>query len=144
MYKIMLVDNDENVLNALERVLNGASERPGWFQVEKHISPIKAVRRAMAEDFDLFIADFRMPEMDGVAFLMTVKEFQPDAARVILTGHPDVSVLMGAINEAGIAHFLCKPWDNDELLDVVNKVLAQRQLTLQDRYASEMVRTLTK
>jgi DNA-binding NtrC family response regulator len=140
----MLVDNDENVLNALERVLNGAGERPGWYKVEKQISPIKAVRRVMAEDFDLFIADFRMPEMDGVAFLMTVKEFQPDAARIILTGHPDVSVLMGAINEAGIAHFLCKPWDNDELLEVIGKVLAQRQETLQDRYASEMVRTLTR
>ena len=144
MYKIMLVDNDENVLNALQRVLNGAGERPGWFTVEKYTSPIKAVRRAMAEDFDLFIADFRMPEMDGVAFLLAVKEFQPDAARIILTGHPDMNVMLSAINEAGIAHFLCKPWNNDDLVDVVNNVLMQRQAVMGDRVAGQLLRTLTK
>jgi FixJ family two-component response regulator len=141
VYKIMLVDNDDNVLNALQRVLAGAGGGAGRFEVEKHNSPIKAMRRAMAEDFDLFVADFRMPEMDGVAFLVGVREFQPEAARIILTGHPDVSVMLGAINEAGIAHFLCKPWDNEELLDVVNKVLAQRQVALRDRHASELLRT---
>jgi DNA-binding NtrC family response regulator len=140
VYKIMLVDNDENVLSALRRVLDRPGGNQGGFAVETHSSPIKAMRRAMAEPFDLFMADFRMPEMDGVAFLVGVRNFQPDAARIIMTGHPDFNVLLGAINEAGIAHFLCKPWDNEKLVETINDVLAQRQLALQDRRIADTVR----
>jgi len=52
--------------------------------------------------------------------------------------------MLSAINEAGIAHFLCKPWNNDDLVDVVNNVLTQRQAVMGDRVAGQLLRTLTK
>ena len=55
-----------------------------------------------------------MPEMTGVEFLEQVSKIIPDAKRVLLTAYADTSAAIAAINEAGINHYLLKPWDPPE------------------------------
>lgn len=55
MYRIMLVDDDDNILKALRRVLNAAEEYLGQYMVEPYSSPIKALRRAQEMQFDLIL-----------------------------------------------------------------------------------------
>jgi DNA-binding NtrC family response regulator len=132
MSRIMLVDDEENILKALRRLLqltpctyHGVTYK---LQVEIFVSPLQALERAREAAFDLFLVDYRMPQMDGVAFLKAVKEVQPDAARMILSGYADLNALVGAINEAKIYRFIAKPWNDYELVSAIAEALAYREL----------------
>lgn len=144
MYRIMLVDDEPNILNALRRLFSSPSFRDSGnpeFQVETFTSPQLALRRA--EDgaaFDLVMSDYRMPEMDGVAFLKAFRQIQPDAERMILSGYADLEALVGAINEAQIFRFIAKPWHDYELKSAVAQALAHRELLLENQRLADQVR----
>ncbi|HTZ00007.1 MAG TPA: response regulator [Rhodocyclaceae bacterium] len=132
MSRIMLVDDEENILKALRRLLtitpctyHGVTYK---LQIEIFSSPEAALERAREAAFDLFVVDYRMPKMDGVAFLKAVRELQPDAARMILSGYADLNALVGAINEAKIYRFIAKPWNDYELVSAIAEALAYREL----------------
>jgi len=103
----------------------------------------RAVRRALADDHSVLVAgsgaealalmarepvalvisDHRMPGMTGAAFLAETVERYPGVIRVVLTGYPDVDVLVDAINRGHVYHFLTKPWQPHELRQVVRRGL---------------------
>ena len=112
--RILLVDDEANVVNAIARTL-----KRDWHNnamIETHTHAARALARAAQDQFDAVISDYRMPEMDGIDFLTRFRALQPLTARIILSGNTDFDVLMTAINEAGILRFISKPWDDDELL----------------------------
>lgn len=143
-YRVMLVDDEPNVLSALRRVLASPIRYDGKeyrLQTETFTSPVDAIARAMdGTPFDLVIADYRMPEMDGVEFLKTFMERQPDATRLILSGFADLDALISAINEARIFRFLSKPWHDYELTSAIAQALAYRDLTLENQQLADAVR----
>ncbi|MGD9764103.1 MAG: ATP-binding protein [Candidatus Binatia bacterium] len=71
------------------------------------------------EPVALVIADHRMPGMTGAAFLAETVTRYPAVVRVVLTGYPEVDVLLDAINRGHVYHVLTKPWDVRELRQVV-------------------------
>lgn len=139
---LLLVDDEPLVLRALERQLRGIlrSPRPAY-RIESHTSPAAALRRAREADFDVVISDYRMPEMNGVAFLHAFRALQPSAARMILSGHADLAGLADAINVAGILRFLAKPWDEAELVFAVESALLERRLLLENQRLADELRT---
>lgn len=144
MSRIMIVDDEEAILKALRRVLRIApcvyGNRNFSLEIEVFTSPVAALERARHEDFDLFISDFRMPEMDGVEFLKGAKALQPDAARLILSGYADLNALLRAVNEVGIERFIGKPWNDYELMSAIGQVLAHRELLLENRELANLIR----
>lgn len=144
MYRIMLVDDEENILKALRRLFSSPSFQDSdnsRFQVEIFASPLQALQRAEAGvAFDLVISDYRMPEMDGVAFLKAFKAIQPTAERLILSGYADLEALVGAINEAQIFRFISKPWHDYELKSAVAQALAHRDLLRDNQLLADQVR----
>lgn len=143
MHRIMLVDDEENILNALRRVLSGRAhsiEAQQLYTVETFISPKIALARAEEAAFDLVISDYRMPEMGGVAFLKALRKVQPNAARMILSGYADLAGLMSAINEAEIVRFLSKPWNDDDLKLAISQALKFRDILLENQRLADQVR----
>jgi two-component system probable response regulator PhcQ len=143
MVRILLVDDEENILNALRRVLSGQdAQGPGGGRptVETFSSPQQALQRAQNTVFDLVISDYRMPEMNGVDFLKSFKAIQPDAARMVLSGYADLDGIIGAINEAQIFRFLAKPWHDSELKSAVAQALSHRALLLDNQRLADLVR----
>lgn len=144
MSRVMLVDDEVGILNSLKRLLRVApctlGNKSFSLEVESFSSPAQALERARHEPFDLFISDFRMPEMDGIEFLKAVKEMQPDAARLILSGYADLNALVRAVNEVGIDRFIGKPWNDYELLSAIAQSLAHRDLMLENRQLANLVR----
>jgi len=136
MYKIMLVDDEENILNSLKRTLNRCKD---W-EVEIFSSGAEALKTAQVSSFDLFISDFRMPQMNGVEFLSEAKNLQPNAVRIILSGYTDLEALMGAINEAEIFRFLNKPWDDNELILTIQQALKYKDMLTENLYLANQVR----
>ena len=139
--RLMLVDDEPNVLKALERQLRAVDRgaEPAY-RIEICTDPAAALERAAEETFDLVMSDYRMPQMDGVAFLRRWRRLQPDTARLILSGQTDLAGLLGAINSAGVMRFLCKPWDYAELVFAVENALLERGLLLENRRLADEVR----
>ena len=135
MRRILLVDDEENVLKSLRRLLRGDE-----FEVEIFTNPLDALRRVDEVAFDLVVSDYRMPQMDGVVFLKEVRQVQPDAARMILSAYTDLSALLGAINDAQIYRFVSKPWNDQELLITIRQALEHRDLMLENQRLADQVR----
>ncbi|BCB26995.1 hypothetical protein SKTS_18810 [Sulfurimicrobium lacus] len=134
MYRILLVDDEQNVLNALQRELHGK------YEIEAFISPVAALQRGREVKFDLVISDYQMPELKGTQFLKQFGEIQPDAARMILSGQVDIDGLLGAINETHIYRFIAKPWDESELKIAIVQALDYRRITLENTRLADAYR----
>jgi len=126
---ILLVDADENVLNALRslfqeeqfQVLTATSGQEG----------LDILKRA--ENIGLILSAQQMMGMTGVAFLKMAGELAPDTPRMILTEHRDANAAIDAINHGGVNRFLMKPWDGPELLQAVREGV-QRYLLIQENH----------
>jgi two-component system probable response regulator PhcQ len=127
MNRILLVDDEQNVLNALRRELKDD------YEIEAFSNPVDALLRSKEAAFDLVIADYQMPDMDGIQFLKQFGDIQPDAARLILSGQADIDALISAINETHIYRFIAKPWDNLELQSCIAQALDFRNVVLENR-----------
>jgi DNA-binding NtrC family response regulator len=132
MRRIMLVDDESNVLTALRRELSVRREGMN-FTVEPFTSPQRALQRAGEAEFDLVIADYSMPEMDGVSFLETLHQVQPDAGRILMSGMVDMEGLARAVNRTHIYRFVPKPWTEVALLTAISQTLAYRRVMLENR-----------
>ncbi|HKS44394.1 MAG TPA: FAD-dependent oxidoreductase [Amycolatopsis sp.] len=71
------------------------------------------------------LADYRMPEMDGIAFLERAMDLFPDARRALLTAYADTEAAIQAINVVDVDHYLLKPWDppDEKLYPVVDQLV---------------------
>lgn len=134
MYRLLLVDDEQNVLNALRRELKGE------YEVEVFTNPLDALRHCREAPFDLVIADYQMPEMNGVQLLKQLGAILPDAARLVLSGQADIDGLVGAINETHIYRFLAKPWDRFELKACIAQALDYREAVLENRRLADAYR----
>ncbi len=112
---VMLVDDEEMVVSALRTYL----ELDTPYAVMDFTSPVSALDAMESERVDVVVADFMMPEMDGIAFLKEVRAREPRISRILLTGYADVENAIRAINEAGLYYYLEKPWDNERLKLVI-------------------------
>lgn len=135
--KILIVDDEPNVLKALGRLLKAYAT----VTVE---SAEEALLIAEQQAFDLVISDYRMPGINGIDFLILFKRLQPDAIRVVLTGFADLEGAQHAINEAEVFRFINKPWSNLEIVHVVESGLAHKRMLLENRALADQVRAQQK
>ena len=114
---LLTVDDDYEVLRAIERDLrrNYASDYR-VLRAESGVAAMEIVRELKVRNnaVALFLVDQRMPGLSGVEFLQQAVELYPDAKRVLLTAYADTDAAIAAINEAGVNHYLLKPWDPPE------------------------------
>jgi response regulator RpfG family c-di-GMP phosphodiesterase len=126
MLRILLVDDEPNILSALRRCLAGidVSQLDGdALQFEAFTMPEAAIERGENQDFDLVISDYRMPSMSGVEFLSRLIRIQPAVPRMIISGFADRDAIIAAVNEVQLTRFVEKPWNDDELRQAVLSVL---------------------
>ena len=122
--RIIIVDDEELVTRSLRNLFLLQSD----YEILTHTSAREALAVAENLPIDLVITDYLMPEMDGITFLSNLKQVQPQAIRVLLTGYADKENAIRAINSVGLYQYLEKPWDNDHLLMVVKNGLEKRAL----------------
>jgi len=119
--RILLVDDEQFVLNALQRFFR----RSGYDGVMTCTSGHEGLELLeKSGPFQLIISDYRMPGMNGVEFLSAVRSRWPETIRIVLSGFADISAIIAATNEGNIYKFISKPWDEEFLLQSVQEALA--------------------
>jgi len=136
MYRIMFIDDEENILKSVLRTLRHKEE---W-EIETYTSPLDALKRLHCCIFDVVISDHNMPDMNGVTFLTELKEIQPDAMRILLTGMIESNVLLGALNEASVFRFITKPWNDEMLIDCINNAIEYRNIIIENKMLAQQLR----
>jgi len=121
--RILLVDDEPNVLSALRRQLRDL------YEVEVETDPTAALLNIdRKKPFAAVVSDFRMPQMNGIEFLNEFKEKSPDTTRLMLTGYADLDNAIKAVNDGNVFRFLTKPCDNDILISNVKDAVQQHEL----------------
>lgn len=112
---VMIVDDEDMVITSIKAFLELDTD----FDVRGFTDPREAAGYAAGNPVDVVISDYLMPDMNGIQLLAKVKEAQPETSRVLLTGHADKQSAIQAINEVSLFQYLEKPWENSQLLLVV-------------------------
>jgi len=128
VHRLLCVDDEEAILRALHRVFRRAG-----YMVLTATGGEEGLQIIQKTPVSLIVSDQRMPGMSGVEFLRRAKRIAPDTVRILLTAHSDSEAAISAINRGEVFRFLLKPWDDGDLLMVVQEGLAMLNLKLQNR-----------
>jgi response regulator RpfG family c-di-GMP phosphodiesterase len=121
--KVLLVDDEENVLQAYSRVLRGK------YAVDTALGGEGALECMVDRGpYAVVVSDMRMPGMDGVEFLAWAMAQHPGTVRIMLTGNADQGTAMEAVNRGAIFRFLTKPCDSEVLGQTLDLAIRQHQL----------------
>lgn len=124
-YTVVVVDDEEMVTTSISTLLMLETD----YNVLTFNSPSETLEEIQNEEIDLVISDYLMPgEMNGIQFLLKVKELQPEAIRILLTAYADKENAIKAINDVGLFQYVEKPWDNEQLLLLIRNGLDKRIL----------------
>lgn len=122
MASILCVDDELPVLNALARCLRHI----GNVYIEQ--TALAALEIIKSQEIDILILDMKMPAMSGAALLNTLKSVNLPLfpSCVLITGYSDHEELASALNTGLVDRFLGKPWNNSELIFIVQELLKKR------------------
>src|SRR5881409_1631498 len=125
---ILTVDDDPGVSRAVARDLRRRyGERHRIVRAESGPSALDALRqmKLRGDLVAVILADYRMPEMNGIEFLERAMDIYPGARRVLLTAYADTGAAIDAINVVDLDHYLLKPWDppEEKLYPVIDALL---------------------
>ncbi len=93
--------------------------------------------------FDLILLDLRMPGEDGLSVLAKIKELDPEAVVVMITGYGSIKTAVQAI-KLGALDFIAKPFTPEELLKLVGRVMRHRCLTIENLYLRQTLKQETR
>lgn len=125
---LLLVDDEENILTALKRLL-----RRDGYRILATPDPAKAFELLAQHPVGVVVSDQRMPQMSGTELLREIKNLYPDTIRIVLSGYTDLKSVTDAINEGAIYRFLTKPWDDDQLREAIREAFRQQELAAENR-----------
>lgn len=108
--RLLLVDDEPNILSALRRLLRGEG-----YQILTAHDGAAGLALLAEHPVDVIVSDQRMPGMVGADFLREAKQQYPETIRIMLSGYTELQSVTDAVNEGAIYKFLTKPWDDDQL-----------------------------
>jgi PAS domain S-box-containing protein len=130
--RVLLVDDEALVLSSYARALRSLP-----ITVLTAATPALALAVLDRHAIDVVIADYRMPDMDGDAFLEQVRERWPDTVRLLNTGHADLRAVEEVVRRGGIFRMLTKPCEPEKLLTAVRDAIGERARIVASKLKAE-------
>jgi len=130
MYKVLLVDDEPMIREGLRTLLEW--ESLGYEVVDTAANGKDALQKCEQHELDLIIVDIRMPEMNGLELIRTIRENGGSMHVLILSGYADFEYAKQAIVQR-IDGYLLKPVDEDELMDYLNSLKKELDLEYEAR-----------
>ena len=114
--KILLVDDEQNLLNGYKRILGSD------FQIDLALGPEEGLAMLNSgNSYMVIVADMRMPGMNGIDFLVQAKIISPQSIRMMLTGNSDVETAIEAVNFGNVFRYLTKPCPSEKLKEALTE-----------------------
>jgi DNA-binding NtrC family response regulator len=135
--RILVVDDEQVVRESLFE----------WFTedgypVDMAEDAREAIRKLQAASWDILLVDIKMPGMDGMELQQKIKEIDPGAIVVIMTAYASVDTAVRALKE-GAFDYVTKPFDPDDLQQIVNRAAEHQKLSKANHGLHEKVETLS-
>ena len=137
--RILLIDDEPSITKSLKRLL---ISRP--YTVVTSNNPTEALELYKNDEFTLVISDHRMPVITGSVLLSMMKSINPKPKRILLTGQADIEAVAKAVNSGSIYKLLLKPWNNDDLLSVVDEAIEHYELEEENKALSSELEETNK
>lgn len=131
-YRVLIVDDEPHVLNALRRVF-----RQENYEIMTAENGQEAIDLLTKTPCEVMISDYMMPIMNGAELLKRARAQYPDMIRIMLTGQADTSAVMAAIKDGTVFKFILKPWNDDDLRITVALALEQFDLKARNKKLAE-------
>lgn len=131
---ILLVDEEENIVSALKRLLC----RDGY-RILTAGSGLEGLAVLAQNEVDVIVSGQRMSGMTGVDFLRRAKQIHPDSIRIVLSDSTELNTITDAINEGAIYKLLTKPWDDLALRAQIEEAFQQKTLVDENKLLSQQL-----
>lgn len=126
--KIMIVDDDENILTGFRRRLRRK------YKIITSPNPVNALLQVKNQGpIAVVVSDMHMPKIDGVNFLTRLKMISPDSVRMFLTGDSDIETALDAVNQGQVFRYLLKPCPAEAMEKALDAGLEQYRLIMNER-----------
>lgn len=134
---VLFVDDEKNILTAIRRLM--IHEEIETLTAGSGSEGLEILRSR--QDIGLIVSDQRMPGMSGSEFLEQARLLCPDVPRIMLTGYSDLNATIDAINKGGTTRFLTKPWNDQELVQVIRETLRNYLLVQENQRLNGIIRS---
>ncbi len=129
---LLLVDDDPNILNSLKRLFLGENVK-----VTTAANAYEAIDILKNNKISVIVSDNIMPGMNGIEFLQKAKNLSPESVRILITAHADFNAAIDAINKGEVYKFVPKPWDDNELKNIIFNALDRHRVVMSLKRADE-------
>ena len=134
MEKILVVDDEKSMRDFLSIVL-----KKEGYAVTTAEDGETASRLVQQEIFDLVLTDVKMPKMNGLQVLKTVKEASPDTIVVMITAFASTETAIEAMKE-GAYDYLTKPFQIEEVRLIIQNALEKKRLRAENQLLKKKVK----
>ncbi len=131
--KILIVDDEISTTEALK----GFLKKKGY-EVTTEQDPLQALALVQEREFDLMIADYRMPKMNGLELIQNVRKIDPVIAIIMISAYGKIETAV-KIMKSGASDYLTKPIDLKELLILIGKCIDNKRLLVENRQLKEIL-----
>ncbi|HSP84372.1 MAG TPA: response regulator [Psychrobacter sp.] len=121
--KIAFIDDEPRILRSLKMHFRQSHD------VFTTTDASELMKYVSEHNVQVVISDQRMPDKQGTEVLRDIKAASPNTLRILLTGYADLNAVIDSVNEGEIYRYITKPWQNDELKQIVNKATEIAQQT---------------
>jgi DNA-binding response OmpR family regulator len=125
---VLVVDDEEIVCQSCRKILTEQGHN-----VQLALNGREALKKVEEDKYDVLIADWKMPEIDGMEVLRIVKKNHPQIIVIMITGYPSVESAIKAMR-LGVSNYVPKPLDPVELTRTLRKALEERKTGRNDLF----------
>jgi two-component system response regulator AtoC len=133
--KILVVDDEAPIRDMIRKSLS----QMGGYNVEVAQNGLEAIEKIEKDVFDLVLTDLKMPEMDGLDLLKTIKGIRPEVMVILMTAYGSIETAVDAMR-LGANDYITKPIDMNELLIHISKTQKESLLLRENRLLRTEVR----
>jgi DNA-binding NtrC family response regulator len=133
--RILIVDDEPDMLRLLSMIIKEKTS----YEVATTNNPLEALEMAKKGGFDLLIADLKMPGLNGIELLESIKRFDEDIPTIIITAYGTVEAAVETMQK-GAFDFMTKPFRKEQILFTVERALKWVRLQRENKMLREQLK----
>lgn len=138
MSKVLIIDDQKSIRKTLQEILEFED-----YEVKAVEDGVTGIKEALVSPYDVIFCDIKMPQMDGMEVLTTLKEKGVEAAVIMISGHANIETAVEAI-KSGAYDFIEKPLDLNRILVTIKNALEKTSLIKETKTLKKTIQQQSK